>query len=69
MKAVTTQALPGVLAATLSQPERVAEALGAWTAIGAALDACLLGDAEMFAAGRASMLWAAHRRGAPPSAL
>jgi len=38
VKAVTTQALPGVLAATLSQPERVAEALGAWTAIGAALE-------------------------------
>jgi MFS family permease len=36
--AVTTQALPGVLAASIGQPERVAEALGAWTAVCAALE-------------------------------
>ena len=39
VKAVTTQALPGVLmAASIGQPERVAEALGAWTACSAAVE-------------------------------
>ena len=38
VKAVTTQALPGVLTDSLVQPELVAEALGAWTAVGAAVE-------------------------------
>ena len=39
VKAVTMQALPGVLmAASVGQPERVAESLGAWTAASAAVE-------------------------------
>ena len=38
VKAVTVQALPGVLTASAGKPELVAEALGAWTAATAAIE-------------------------------
>ncbi len=38
VKAVTVQALPGVLTASAGKPELVAEALGAWTAASAAIE-------------------------------